>query len=208
MPLMVALGGVLPLTVEKKMQMSEQIGQLAKALSQAQKKFPKIVKDKVVKTNKYTFTYAELEQIIDKTKDVLAENGLSISQLVGTDTLTTILMHESGEFLMESAEIPRGQYDQQIGASITYRRRYAQVAILNVSAEDDVDGEDGEGDKEVGGKEAVDLINSKELQELQDLIPSNAELARILEAYQIKTLRDLPFADFESCKKRLLKRGK
>ena len=60
------------------MEKSEQIGQIAKALSQAQAKFPKIIKDKTVKTNKYEFSYAELDQIIEKVTPVLAEHGIAV----------------------------------------------------------------------------------------------------------------------------------
>lgn len=195
------------------MEMSATIGALAKALSQAQAKFPAIIKDKEVEVRGkavYKFKYAELEQIIDKTRPVLAEFGLSVSQLVGEATLCTILMHESGEYIKEYAEIPRGAYDQQVGAAITYRRRYAQVAILNISAEDDNDGGDIEGtDKEVrGGRAEVARVTQEQLKELNDLIGTKVMLNKVLDAYGIETLRDLPAEEFDNCKKRLLARGK
>jgi hypothetical protein len=90
--------------------------------------------------------YATLETVIDASRDVLAENGLTLIQLPGACVsgvlnLETIIMHESGEWISGEMGIALGKTDPQgVGSALTYARRYAQMAALNMPAVDD-DGE-------------------------------------------------------------------
>jgi hypothetical protein len=85
--------------------------------------------------------YADLASIIDAIKEPLAANGLSFSQFPDGDGLTTILMHETGEFIeATSCMQPADRKPQTIGSYITYLRRYALGSILGVATEADDDG--------------------------------------------------------------------
>lgn len=95
--------------------------------------------------------YADLGAVIESSKDLLAKNGLAVSQLVTSDTdrigVETVLMHSSGEWL--SSEIflvlgeERGKSSAQVaGSIITYMRRYALAAVLGIYADEDTDGND------------------------------------------------------------------
>ena len=67
--------------------------------------------------------------------------------------LTTILMHESGEFIMETYQMKPVKNDPQgIGSSITYQRRYAISAVLGLNIDDDDDGNGASGNKTTANK--------------------------------------------------------
>lgn len=90
--------------------------------------------------------YATLESVIDASRDVLAENGLCVIQGLGSVesgrlTVTTTLLHDSGEWMESEFQMPLAKVDPQgTGSAATYARRYALMAMLNVAPIDD-DGE-------------------------------------------------------------------
>lgn len=84
--------------------------------------------------------YAPLEDIIEAIKQPLSNEGLSFSQFPEGDGLTTVLMHESGEWMRATMRIHMGTKPQEHGSSITYARRYALSAVLGLATEPDDDG--------------------------------------------------------------------
>lgn len=132
------------------MQKSDSIANLAAALSQVQGKLNGAVKDSV--NPFFKSKYANLEGVWESIRAPMAEHGLSVSQLpgmlaTGQPTLTTMLMHKSGEWIStEQALFPLKQEPQGIAAAITYARRSALSAIVGqVESEDD--GEEAHGRK-------------------------------------------------------------
>ena len=130
------------------MKKSESINELLKAFSAFQGGLENVTKDKAG----HGYKYATLGACIDAAKPVLASNGLSVMQLVGsndkgTPTMNTILGHSSGEFISTTCDMPiaklqgggGGNPAQVMGASITYMRRYQYAAIIGL-AQDDTDG--------------------------------------------------------------------
>ncbi len=85
--------------------------------------------------------YASLDNILETIKVPLKESGLSFAQFPeGVSGLTTILMHESGEWIESTYTIPLAKQDPQgAGSAITYMRRYALGAILGLATEEDDD---------------------------------------------------------------------
>jgi hypothetical protein len=121
--------------------MSGSIGELAGALAKAQADFPPIVKDKTAGgAGSYTYKYADLSTILDAVGPVLTKHGLAVSQLFRNGSLVTLLAHTSGEWLCAEMGVPNHVKDQDLGKSITYRRRYSIQSILGVASEDDTDG--------------------------------------------------------------------
>jgi hypothetical protein len=128
---------------------SDSIKNLAIALKKTQEEIGKVSFDA---TNPFLKNqYATLGAIIETSKPVLVKNGLSVSQPVisnGNEIgVTTILLHESGEFLSSTATInvldQKGlSLAQAAGSIITYLRRYSLAAILNLYADEDNDGEE------------------------------------------------------------------
>lgn len=133
------------------MEKSETIKELAAAMSRFQASVPKIDLDREVEVQtksggKYKFRYATFANIIDKVKGPLSEQGLSYTQLVNENgSVTTILMHESGEWISSTLLITGEKTPQGIGSTITYTKRYALSSMLGVCADDDDDANAGQG---------------------------------------------------------------
>jgi hypothetical protein len=106
-------------------------------------KFQTVVKSPAkTKTNPHLKNkYADLSDIVDVVRGPLAENGLAISQLVCDNAVTTMLLHESGQYLSATTTLTLERPTMQgLGSAITYARRYALSAILGIVADDDDDG--------------------------------------------------------------------
>ena len=92
--------------------------------------------------------YAPLEIVLNSVRPILSKHGLSVIQAPSTDentiVITTILIHESGEFIeTEPLKLKMDKVTAQgAGSSITYARRYALSSILGIASEDDNDGND------------------------------------------------------------------
>lgn len=93
--------------------------------------------------------YAALPDVVQHAQPVLAKFGLAVSQTVGfwatdtgvIDTLTTTLVHESGETVRDTMRLHLVKDDPQAqGSAITYARRYAYMSILGLVADEDDDG--------------------------------------------------------------------
>lgn len=127
------------------MKHSDTLAAIAPALVKALGKIEGAAKTKANPGFKGT-KYADLETVINSSRDTLTEHGLTIIQLpgacaAGVMNLETIIMHESGEWISGEMGIALGKTDPQgVGSALTYARRYAQMAALNMAAVDD-DGE-------------------------------------------------------------------
>lgn len=128
---------------------SESINELAAALAKAQGAMQPAKMDAVNPFLKNR--YADLGAVIQASRKPLAENGLSISQLPsvgdGKVSVTTILMHSSGQWIESEITLPidnsKGlSLAQSMGVVITYLRRYSLASVLGIYADDDTDGND------------------------------------------------------------------
>lgn len=84
--------------------------------------------------------YATLDQIWNVIRKPLADAKLAISQFPSENGLTTILLHESGQYISVDTTMHKGSKPQEQGSSITYMRRYALSAVLGIVTEEDDDG--------------------------------------------------------------------
>lgn len=89
--------------------------------------------------------YADLAAVLEAVKEPLNSSGISILQPVsfenGFHHVTTMLLHESGEFISETMKLEITKNDMQaLGSAISYARRYSLQSITGLPAEDD-DGE-------------------------------------------------------------------
>lgn len=118
------------------MQKSESITNIAKALILFQVKVSEITKD--AKNPFFKSNYASLSNIQDVIKEPLIESGLAVSQFPnGEHGLTTLIIHESGEYLACNYTMKPVKDDPQgIGSCITYQKRYALVSALNLNVMD------------------------------------------------------------------------
>lgn len=124
------------------MQKSDSIAALAKALAAFQGEVKDPTKDGKANYGKYV----QLDGLLDAIRPVLSKHGLSVLQMPGGDgqqiTITTILMHESGEWMeSEPFTLKATKIDPQgAGSAVTYGRRYSLSAILGVAWDADDDG--------------------------------------------------------------------
>lgn len=121
---------------------SANLSELMPELIQAISQLGNLSKDK----QGYGYKYAELSKVLDTCRPILAEHNLVITQLVTVlndeSTLVTTLFHKSGQFLrscypLVKAGVKQANDAQQVGAAITYARRYALTAMLFMAQEDD-----------------------------------------------------------------------
>lgn len=112
-------------------------------LAKAQAEFPVLEKDGEVRTNRYSFKYATLDKVIATTVPVLSKHGLCLTQLVDGDVMATVLTHgESGTSIESRMNLPRANDLKDMGACLTYAKRYSLVAMLALSADEDIDAPD------------------------------------------------------------------
>lgn len=125
------------------MQHSENIAKLAAALVLVQREVEHAHKNA---TNPhFRNRYADLTEVIDTVRPVLAKHGLSVVQFPGyvdgVTTLESVLLHESGEWISGVAGARMQKDDPQgVGSALTYLRRYSLAAVCGISQDDD-DGE-------------------------------------------------------------------
>lgn len=121
---------------------SENLDQIATALSKLQSELPSAKKD----NSGYGYNYSDLNTVIETAKPYLVKNGLAVTQLLGNDekgnpAVTTIVLHSSGQFLkstiaLESIDMKGCNKVQGAGATLSYLRRYAYQAALGMASED------------------------------------------------------------------------
>lgn len=119
-------------------------GSLAEALVALQAELPIVPKNHTANTGSYRYTYADLSDIVETAKPLMAKHGLSFSCKPrhvdgGSYELVGILRHTSGEF--DEGSLPLfGRTAQELGGSITYNRRYLLGCMTGLVTDDDNDG--------------------------------------------------------------------
>lgn len=148
---------------------SENISELAAALSKAQGQFDHAKKD--VSNAFFKSKYADLASCIDAAKTSLAANGLAVVQSTDFDNdrlvLITTLMHSSGQWIDSKYPIkPQKDDPQSMGSATTYARRYAFCAITGIAADDD-DGNAASGKTSINADQVADF--TAQIQSASDL---------------------------------------
>lgn len=115
---------------------------LAAALVAALADLVAVQKGRQANAGSYSYTYADIGDLIGDTRPVLAEHGLvALTPVHGHDgrlACTVELIHVSGETkTFEPLPFPEGRDAQATGSWITYFRRYALLAALGMATTDD-----------------------------------------------------------------------
>jgi hypothetical protein len=129
---------------------SSEVNELASALAAAQVQFPVLVKARTAKVptksgTEYSYRYVDLAAIVAQITPILAAHGLAVVQMPDhagdADTLTTMVLHTSGQWVRSSMRLHLAMLAPQAhGSAITYARRYALCAALGIVADVDDDG--------------------------------------------------------------------
>lgn len=133
------------------MNKSTEITNIAKALLAFQKE----VKDPARDEDNPFFKskYVPIDKLLVAIRPVLAKHGLSFIQAPGGDgeriSVTTLLMHESGEWIESGPFVMKAQKTdpQGAGSAVTYGRRYSLSAVLGVAWDSDDDGNKASGNE-------------------------------------------------------------
>ena len=126
---------------------SENINELAKALCACQAELKDVYKG----TKGYGYNYATLDTVYDEVRPKATKHGLSITHQKSFDRdsnsicLSSMLMHESGQWIMYNASLPFVQMKQMndyqaAGSGFTYLERYQTSAIFGITSDEDNDG--------------------------------------------------------------------
>lgn len=194
------------------MQTSNEINELAAALSSAQGAMGAALKDS--KNPHFGNDFASLEAINAVIKQPLADNDLSMVQFPINDEtgvgITTRLMHKSGQWIEEKWTMPAVKAGpQQYGSLITYFRRYSIAAIFGIP-QTDKDANDIQlaADEHHGNKSAVQVISKDQLQTLKQIIKDNdLDEQLFVNACKISDLSELPAKRFDIAFEKLYKKA-
>jgi len=131
------------------------INELVAALAKARKNFPDIQKTETATIKgksksgadfQYSYDYAPLSEIIDKTCGPLSDNGLVLFETIdetesGTELIVTIA-HNSGQSQSSKKLIGTFNDPKEFGSAMTYYRRYLIEGLLNIASQQDKDAQD------------------------------------------------------------------
>lgn len=132
------------------MNKSETITELNKALANFHKEVKQPMKD--ANNPFFKSKYVPLENVVEAIDDVAPKHGLTYSQypvttengLVG---ISTVLLHESGEFIEfpPATTKPDKNTPQGVGSALTYMCRYSLSAVFGITSDQDDDGNEASG---------------------------------------------------------------
>lgn len=150
----------------EKMDRSESIENLAKAFVkfQAEVTNPANTADNPF----FKSRYAPLNEVLNLVRPILTKYGLAVIQNPSTQgesvTVTTIIIHESGEWIKLDPLTLKADKNtaQGVGSAITYARRYALSAALGISSEDDDDGNIASGNEKQSKTQQKPKIQPKQ----------------------------------------------
>lgn len=132
------------------MSTSDNINEIAAALSKAQGEIKNPKKDKTAKvqtkTGKdYEYSYSDLASLRDAVTPALSKHGIAVVQftevIAAGIILHTRLAHSSGQWIESTYPIEATtDRPQAIGSALSFGRRYCLASICGVASEDDDDG--------------------------------------------------------------------
>jgi hypothetical protein len=125
--------------------MTEKHENLAAALAAVQAEMPKIGKGNRADAGTYSYSYADLADIVAVAGPVMGKHGLSFSSKPtlnedGKFVLEYRLRHAAGQEDVGQYPLPTSGTPQQMGSAQSYARRYCLLAVLNLAPDDDDDG--------------------------------------------------------------------
>lgn len=155
---------------------------LASALAKCQGELKDVFKG----SKGYGYSYAPLDEVLKQIRPIASKYGLSFvqSQSFNDDiiSVTTILLHESGETLETTSQSPfarlKGMNDyQSIGSGITYLRRYNLSATFGIASDED---QDAHGEQEVRKNPPPSKTSEKEMAETKkEFVKQASEITSI-----------------------------
>jgi len=181
------------------MRTSENIQEIAKAMSLAQKDIKPAAKDGV--NPHFRSSFSTLSAIWEAIRQPLTDNSLTLWQDVVTEdksvSVTTRIVHNSGQWVeFGPLSMPLVKFDPQaIGSATSYAKRYALCAAIGVVSDEDGD-DDGENAQGRGA------IQTKYVSSPQKI---NVSSPQKINASQINTIKQIDQKLDAECKDKLYK---
>jgi len=166
---------------------SPQLDQLLPAFQRFHQADISIKKDRTVPVGGGRMrSYTTLDEIISKVKPVLTNCGLIIHQHLAGNEVVTFLHHVSGQFIASKVQFTPMQGNnvnalQQAGGGLTYLKRYALSALLNINADDDDDA-DSAGTHTVL---ALPSLPADKFAEVKKFLANGGTIAQVKQKYTI-----------------------
>lgn len=201
---------------------SEQVNELYTALAKAQGEM------RMAHTNSknpyFKSRYADLSEVVQAARPVLAKYGLCVMQPVyptsdGQNIMHTILGHSSGQWIETRMRVLPAKNDvQTMGSYMTYLRRYCFASLVGVVASDeDDDGEKAMAEsREVFAKgvalnnkynpreESPDVISKEQMDEFEYELAQYPDIAeQILDGFKIQSIADIPKSKYRAALQRV-----
>lgn len=158
------------------MRKSDKQSELAKALFEARKEYPKIAKSRDGQAGNRKFKYAPMEDILDAVGPVLEKHQLLVTQPVDDHTVVTLVEHvPSGQWRESVMPVNEEHANMQsYGIELTYRKRYAIQGILGIITEEDTD---GAGSQKRKGRDHTEVRNQNGTLRGPGAVSAAAEIA-------------------------------
>ena len=192
------------------MNRSEHINELAAALAKAQGAMTGAVKS--ANNPHFRSQYSDLASVTDAIREPLSANGLSYVQglgqyIEGLITMTTTLMHSSGQWIETTSSLPvsgKTLNAQAVGSATTYLRRYALQALIGLPSVDD-DGNAASDGPSAASKPADAVVNPGQylaIDKALKVCPDGTE-AKLLKALNVPNIAQIPASRYDWLMQRL-----
>lgn len=166
----------------------------------------------------FKYKYASMSDVLDVANPVLSKHGLAVFHTVSRDEFGTFLKstlaHVSGDCIDSAIPLVFKSGDmKEMGAALTYARRYAIQAFLNMQSADEEDLDHPKYSAKKASQTAVttahekyqqavkEFINKKQQTELEEMFALDEDLLeKVLSWLKISDLSDMPASRFNACK--------
>jgi len=205
---------------------SDEINEVMGALATAQGSYKPLIANQDAPGGKF----ANLQAILQATRESLSSNGLSFYQFIelldegsGAALLKSNVGHKSGQYISSCARVVTGKTDRQTGNTYEVHKRLHALMLLGIAPSDnDPIAFDDNGEimaeqhliaqlrkPDSPAKEEVDrndVINKHQYEELLIELNGFEKIAKdIMEVYDIRTLADLPASEYHRARAKILK---
>lgn len=172
------------------------------AINAAKKEFKELEKDgyNPFKKNKYV----KLDSILKMIAEPLENNGLMLMQPIEDEKVVTrVILVETGDTCESEIKLNMDANPQEIGAQISYFRRYALSSLFGIISEEDADGNDAGQSKSGGkskGKDPDKVISGAQVGRLHTLRKgaiTESQYRKILKGLKYESTKDITGKDYE-----------
>lgn len=186
--------------LQERYQRNEAAQSFAASLAKFQSLCPRVTKDRTAsitsERGSYKYNFASYDDVMRQAQPHLESCGLCVSfSTAKSDTgiVVTCRIRHGIHFEDHTLDVPvpamKVNDTQRFGAALSYAKRYALCAALNIVVTDDVDDD---------GASQYETIDEQQAATLQEWIATtNTQPARFLNAYGIKQLLDFPRDRFD-----------